>query len=208
MVPDDPATEPAARRRRVIEAGHSGDLVGAREGLADPDPVVRAAALGALARLDALGDPELSDAVRDESAPVRRRACELAGARPQSSVLAEAMRDALGDPDPMVVEAACWAAGEHEDANATAALAALTAAHPDTRCREAAVAALGAIGDVRGLAALLGALSDKPTVRRRSAVALAAFDGPEVEAALERCLVDRDWQVRQVAEILLERPPT
>jgi hypothetical protein len=29
---------------------------------------------------------------------------------------------------------------------------------------------------------------------------LAPFDGPEVEAALERALTDRDWQVRQAAE--------
>jgi hypothetical protein len=34
-------------------------------------------------------------------------------------------------------------------------------------------------------------------------VALAAFEGPGVEAALRRCLDDRDWQVRQVAEDLL-----
>ena len=44
---------------------------------------------------------------------------------------------------------------------------------------------------------------DKPAIRRRAAVALAAFEGPEVEAALRRCLEDRDWQVRQVAEDLL-----
>jgi hypothetical protein len=29
---------------------------------------------------------------------------------------------------------------------------------------------------------------------------LAPFDGPDVEAALERALTDRDWQVRQAAE--------
>jgi HEAT repeat protein len=50
---------------------------------------------------------------------------------------------------------------------------------------------------------VLAALEDKPAVRRRAAAALAAFDGPAVEAALRRCLEDRDWQVRQVAEDLL-----
>jgi HEAT repeat protein len=70
-------------------------------------------------------------------------------------------------------------------------------------CRESAVAALGAIGDPTGLPAILAALDDKPAVRRRAAVALAAFTGPSVEAALRRCLDDRDWQVRQVAEDLL-----
>jgi hypothetical protein len=34
-------------------------------------------------------------------------------------------------------------------------------------------------------------------------LALAPFDGPEVDAALERALTDRDWQVRQAAEDLM-----
>ena len=82
-------------------------------------------------------------------------------------------------------------------------LASPESGHADPLCREAAVAALGAIGDPAGLPAVLAALEDKPAIRRRAAVALAAFDGPEVEAALRRCLEDRDWQVRQVAEDLL-----
>jgi hypothetical protein len=40
-------------------------------------------------------------------------------------------------------------------------------------------------------------------VRRRAVLALSAFDGPEVEAALERLAADRDRQVRQAAEDLL-----
>ena len=73
--------------------------------------------------------------------------------------------------------------------------------HDDPLVREAAVAALGARG--RGLAAILHACDDKPAVRRRAVLALAPFDGPEVTAALERALEDRDWQVRQAAEDLL-----
>jgi hypothetical protein len=34
-------------------------------------------------------------------------------------------------------------------------------------------------------------------------LALAPFDGPEVEEALRAALEDRDWQVRQAAEDLL-----
>ena len=34
-------------------------------------------------------------------------------------------------------------------------------------------------------------------------IALAPFEGPEVEAALARATEDRDWQVRQAAEDLL-----
>jgi HEAT repeat protein len=86
---------------------------------------------------------------------------------------------------------------------ALAALAATGTGHADPLCREAAVAALGAIGHPAGLPAVIGALNDKPAIRRRAAAALAAFVGPEVDAALRRCLEDRDWQVRQVAEDLL-----
>jgi len=39
-------------------------------------------------------------------------------------------------------------------------------------------------------------------VRRRAIIALAPFDGPEVDAAIERATRDRDWQVRQAAEDL------
>ena len=68
--------------------------------------------------------------------------------------------------------------------------------------REAAVAALGSVGDKAGLPAVLAATTDKPAIRRRAVVALAAFEGPEVEAALRRAMDDRDWQVRQIAEDL------
>ena len=40
-------------------------------------------------------------------------------------------------------------------------------------------------------------------MRRRAVLALAPFESPEVDAALERALVDRDWQVREAAEELL-----
>ncbi|MST32935.1 HEAT repeat domain-containing protein, partial [Acidimicrobiaceae bacterium USS-CC1] len=47
------------------------------------------------------------------------------------------------------------------------------------------------------------ATTDKPAVRRRAVLALAPFEGPEVDAALRQALEDRDWQVRQAAEDLL-----
>ncbi len=101
---------------------------------------------------------------------------------------------------------AAWSAGERGDPSYVPRLAALASAtdgHRDPLCREAAVAALGAIGDPAGLPAVEAALGDKPAVRRRAAVALAAFEGPIAGSALQRCLDDRDWQVRQVAEDLL-----
>ncbi len=190
------------RRRRVALAGHVGDDRAARDGLDDRDPDVRATALGALARLGRLGPSEVSLAASDRSGTVRRRAAELAAAAGGGAV--DLLIGLLADPDPWVVEAACATLGESATPGpaAVAALAAVTTGHADVLCREAAVAALGAIGDPAGLAAVLAATADKPAVRRRAVLALAPFDGPEVDAALERALGDRDWQVRQAAEDL------
>ncbi len=112
----------------------------------------------------------------------------------------------LRDPVPRVVEAAAFAAGELADRTSgtplVEQLAGVATTHPDPLCREAAVAAIGAIGDPTGLPAVLAATTDKPAVRRRAVLALAPFEGPDVDAALTRALADRDWQVRQAAEDL------
>jgi HEAT repeat protein len=195
------ASDVTGRRRSVALAGHTGDHAAARSALSDPAPSVRVSALGALDRLGSLTDDDLRTALADAAPAVRRRGCELARSHPAVDVAAQ-----LGDPDPSVVEMAAWALGEREEAMAVPALVALASAasgHPDPLCRESALAALGAIGDPAGLPAIIGALDDKPAIRRRAAVALAAFEGPDVDAALRRCLDDRDWQVRQVAEDLL-----
>lgn len=189
------------RRRSVALAGHTGDHVAARSGLSDPAASVRVTALGALARLGSLTDADLREAIADTAPSVRRRGCELARHHPAVDV-----STCLDDSDSSVVEMAAWSLGEREESSAVPALVALASAgsgHADPLCRESAVAALGAIGDPRGLSAIVSALDDKPAIRRRAAVALAAFDGPVVDAALQRCLADRDWQVRQVAEDLL-----
>ncbi len=202
--------DPTARRVEVITAGHLADEAGARRGLSDASALVRSAAIGALARMKALGTQEVVDALADPSPTVRRRAGTEAagvGGRGSRSVLVTALIAALDDPDPLVVESAAWSLGERRSVRAVGRLAEVARSHGDTRCREACVAALGAVGAAEALPAILDALSDKPTVRRRAAVALAAFDGPDVEAALQRCAHDHDWQVREVAEILLD-PPT
>jgi HEAT repeat protein len=171
--------------------------------LADPAPIVRASALGALERLGLLEDADLHRSGADPSPVVRRRACELTATRPH---LAPELVVRLADPDATVVEAACFALGELGPAVAggppVAALAALAGGHQDPLCREAAVAALGAVGDPDGLEAILNATSDRPAVRRRAVLALAPFAGPAVDEALARALEDRDWQVRQAAEDL------
>ena len=111
-----------------------------------------------------------------------------------------------GDADTAVAEAAAWALGELGPAarrRCGRVTCRLAGSHGDALVREAAVAALGSLGDPGGLPAVLAACNDKPAIRRRAVLALAAFEGPEVDAALEAALADKDWQTRQAAEDLL-----
>lgn len=200
------STDPAERRRRAAVAGHTGDEATARALLDDDDPKVRASALAALDRLGRLDDGDLARGLQDSASAVRRRALSLVATRPGDQ--SPSALGLLGDADPVVAETAAWAAGERQppEAGAAEALARLASQHPEHLVREAAVAALGAIGDPVGLPAVLAALDERATLRRRAVVALAAFEGPEVDAALERALEDRDRQVRQAAEDLIAPP--
>lgn len=174
------------------------------------DPRVRGAALGALVR--AGGRPARTawpHAAQDPDPAVRRRAAELAPSVVPAPVVG--LLALLTDSDAFVAETAAWALGElpwagRTRARVVRALAEASGAHPDPLVRESAVAALGAIGDPRGLPAILVACGDRPPIRRRAVLALAPFDGPEVEAALAAALTDSDWQVRQAAEDLSHSP--
>jgi HEAT repeat protein len=196
-----------ARRRDIAIAGHQGDVATVRAALTDDDSDVRATAVGALARANALTVADVERAASDPDVVVRRRAAEAAAAAapPHAIVSIVALLD---DSDATVVEAAAWAcgelthAGEPEAATAVRRLTELATDHEDALVREAAVAALGSIGDEGGLPAILAATRDKPAVRRRAVLALAPFEGPEVDEALARAKTDRDWQVRQAAEDL------
>jgi HEAT repeat protein len=189
-------------RRDAAVAGHRDDEPTARRLLDDPDPGVRETALGALDRMGRLRGDDLERAAADPAVGVRRRAVELVPRLPEAPMR---LTELLDDPEPAVVEMAAWALGERRppEAGGVAALARVAGEHPDPLCREAAVAALGALGDPLGLPAVLAALDDKATVRRRAVIALAPFEGPDVDGALERALTDRDRQVRQAAEDLL-----
>jgi HEAT repeat protein len=214
-----PATDPSDnsdashRRRTAVTAGYRGNTSEAAALARDPDPSVRSAALGALARLHALDGDQWHAAARVDPAPsVRRRACELAGqwaarrGEPQGAPAKVYMLiDALDDDDASVVETAAWALGEfaHDAAVALGRLSMVATGHDDPLCREAAVASLGTLGEPGALPVVLAALEDKPAIRRRAAIALAAFDDPSATDGLRRCLDDRDWQVRQAAEDLL-----
>lgn len=178
-------------------AGHSGDETTARDLLDHPDAGVRATALHGLARMGKATEDVIAAALADPSPEVRRRA--LADAVPTTIDL----RPLLTDPDPMVAEQAAWALGERADTNAVDDLV-TAASHTDALVREAAVAALGALQHEGGRAAILAATADKPAIRRRAVLALAAFDGDDVEAALARAAEDPDWQVRDAADVIIE----
>ena len=181
-------------------AGHRGDTVAARAALTDDDAEIRELALAACARLDVLTDDELRAAFGDAAAPVRRRAASIAASRPGVD-----LSPLLDDADATVVEQAAWSCGEQQQISepAFSRLVDLAGSADVALVRESAIAALGAIGDARGLDAILRGCRDVPAVRRRAVLALAPFSGPEVEAALETALTDRDWQVRQAAEDLV-----
>ena len=187
-------------RFEVIAAGFSGNQSVAEAGLLSPDGSTRASALRALARLQVLSSDTISDFLRDEDPEVRRTAVELAA--PFASVLVHTLID---DQDVFVAEMTAWCLGERlpirdEEINI---LIDRTTSHAEAVVREACAAALGSIGDERGLTAILAACADKPAVRRRAILALAPFEGDDVDAALTKALDDKDWQVRQNAEDLL-----
>lgn len=198
-LPEDNQHAPKIRRRDAVIAGHAGDEATARAGLGADDPQVRASALGALDRMGALADEALRLALRDTSPKVRLRAAVLSVGR-----TAVSPAPLLDDPNHDVAETAAWACGERgfEELGTVTRLGELAAGHSNPLVREAAVAALGAIGHPAGLKAILGATTDRVAVRRRAVLALAPFDGPEVEAALRRAANDRDWQTRDAAELL------
>jgi HEAT repeat protein len=176
---------------------------------ADPDPRVRAAALGAVLRVEPGSERTVTAwtaAINDPDPAVRRRAAEVAPPLDNPATAAPLLITAVQHDVPEVAEVAAWALGELPASAAgpaaVDALATATTSHRDPLVREASVAALGALGDRAGLPAILAACSDKPAIRRRAVLALAPFDGPDVEAAIARAGADRDWQVRQAAEDL------
>ena len=142
-------------------------------------------------------------ALGDFDVTVRREAlAQVAYVAIEDDRILEVAVSLLDDRDPLVVDAAIFAIGEHFYAGAIEELCEIATNHDDARCRESAVAALGAVGDDRGRGAIIAALEDKAPVRRRAIVALANFEGPDIEAALERARTDRDWQVRAAVDQL------
>jgi HEAT repeat protein len=218
--------DPLDRRRAVVLAGLTDDRRTVDAGRTDDDGAVRAAAVGALARRGRLHGEVLVAAIDDRSPLVRRRVAEVlatwAAADAETARCADSLLlRLLSDADDAVVELAAHSVGERHgttdrEGEPTAptqpampglltALRATATDHGDPLCREAAIAALGAAGDEGGRSIVIDATAgEKPAIRRRAVVALAAFDGPDIDSALRRALDDRDWQVREAAEALLD----
>lgn len=199
-MPSDESTLPEGLDEALLRAGFAqGDNFAAliRDALHASEPRHRVLALRAAVRQSLLTNDEWLRALNDENVDVRREALTLVAYETiTDGAVTRAIIDALADPDPLVVDGAVFALGEHLCVDAVEPLVLVAQNHDDARCRESAVSALGAIGDDRARAAVLGALDDKPPVRRRAIVALSNFEGPDIDAALERAGEDRDWQVR------------
>ena len=202
----DESTLPEGLNEALLRAGFGlGDdyLSLLRSNLGAAAPRQRVLALRGAVRQSLVTSDDWLTALRDDDLDVRREALTLLAYQPiPDRRVTDEMIGLLTDVDALVVDAAAFALGEHDCADAVEALIVVAREHDDARCRESAVAALGAIGDDRGRAAILGALEDKAPVRRRAIVALANFEGPDIEAALTRAADDRDWQVRAAVDQL------
>ncbi len=163
----------------------------------DSDPAVRRIAVA----VAGLPKGRLGEILASDPDPwVRAAAAEALGA----AGAVEPLLGAVRDPDPVVVEAIAFALGEVGDSVAVPWLLETAAGDGEKLVREAAVAALGAIGDDRALPLLLELVAAAPPqVRRRCVVALTAFDGKEVEAAMRAAARDRNPMVREAAEMVV-----
>jgi len=208
---DPPSKEVAERRRQAILARYENsefeesEIIGF---LNDTAAVVREAALATVVKLNLDAGKHIVNAFNDDDHGVRKRAIELVIDLSDNQDYISKILVLLDDSSTFVVETVCWVIGEignnYENvAEVVNKVSQIALTHDDSLCREAAVACLGSLGHIDGLATLLRVLDDKPNVRRRATLALAPFEGPEVEEALKRKLKDRDLQTRQAAEDLL-----
>ncbi|MEI8147526.1 MAG: HEAT repeat domain-containing protein [Actinomycetes bacterium] len=209
-MPHDDATLPESFAEALVRAGFDGSTESRAtlmSALHHQLPRARSLAIRGLARHQCVDTAILLPLLHDGDLRVVRDALEVtAHLATLSPDIAEALGQLLSHADPLVVEAAIFAVGEHGLAQHVEDLNRITASHDDARCREAGVIALGQIGLDQGRDVILAALQDKPTVRRRAVVALASFEGPEIEMALDVAAQDRDWQVRSAVEQLRRDP--
>ena len=207
--------DPMVRSSALRALERAGDLAGQQlaGALDDPAAAVRMTALELAACRSDVTAAAAASLLADDDHRVVETAAWACGEKVSASGHAPAVHAPAGHAPasghaPAVHAGAVHAGAVHADASGSETAAVVEAlvrvarSHADALCRESAVAALGAISDRAGLPAILAGLDDKPEVRRRAVIALAPFDGPEVDAALLRASTDRDKQVRAaVAEL-------
>ncbi len=203
------APDPPIRRMamEILAEGGGGQAVPALlRGLGDADPVVRAAALGGIARVPANGSPAPKEAVRllrDADASVRLVAVRALAKAADEPEVGEGIGALLADPDPSIraqAAAALSSSGRADDADRT--LRAMTGSS-DPEDRAAALAVLAAGGAV---AAVTSGLADPdPVVRRATVSALTGAVPPGASTALVASLDDPDPDVRAGAADALLR---
>ena len=204
------AADPGAARHAVVLAGYRGDVGAARSASGHADPEVRVAALGALDRLGELTADDLTSALGDPAATVRRRAARLCAGRAGMTAPLVALLD---DDEPTVADEAAFALGESAPdgsgpgpgrAEAVRALSAMARDHADALCRESAIGRPGL--DRRPRRGSTRCWRAAGTGRRSAAAPCWPWPRSrdrEVTEALEALTDDRDLQVRQAAEDLL-----
>ena len=162
---------------------------------------MRATALGALERLGYLDADTLAAALADQSPVVRRRAAALSAHHPEVLAPRVAVRSRrLGRRDGRLRLRRARAPTLPSSSGSVS----WPQTMPTLWCARRPSPPSAPLVRCRRLAAILHAAArDKPAVRRRAVIALAPFEGPEVDAAIAAALQDRDWQVRQAAEDLL-----
>ncbi len=194
--------DPMVRSSALRALERAGDLAGQQlaGALDDPAAAVRMTALELAACRSDVTAAAAASLLADDDHRVVETAAWACGEKVSASGHAPAGHAPAGHaPASGHAPAVHAGASGSETAAVVEALVRVARSHADALCRESAVAALGAISDRAGLPAILAGLDDKPEVRRRAVIALAPFDGPEVDAALLRASTDRDKQVRAAA---------
>ncbi len=111
--------------------------------LADKDPTVKVAVLGAASRINAFADvAQVATLLSDSAANVRRRAVELLGSMRAKDTVAGVMNIARNDPDEGVRLSACHALGLFGDASAKSTLSAIADSDTSGLVRDQAKIAL------------------------------------------------------------------
>jgi HEAT repeat protein len=193
--------DPAVRLAGLRVAGHHPEILAASRRLelaSDPEPLVRAAALAALA--DQAGDSAVRAAILratgDPSAFVRRAAAAQLIASPPDL---EAVQPLLGDPDATVRETAVRVAGQLRNEAAVAALLARLGDAELLVARSAAdqLAAIGGDAVERALGEQLRAASEQVVVE--AARALGVMRRTTSLPALEEATAHTSPRVRRAA---------